>query len=213
VWTTCDGAVGITRPGGRAFGLARPAPGTAALSLAVTRSGTGVASWVPTRCTSDPAAGTPPGALHAAPLHDGAFGAPVVLSAPDGQPLVTSAASAFAPVGAGSLVSAWSGSDLLQVTLDGHAHQLAATPTAAQSLPLAADAVGNLLLSAPFAGVTVRRPDGSQEPFVPGSLGAQWGATPFAAGFGVIFDPDLTTGPDQRVTSPGRRLSVSFWRP
>ena len=39
-------------------------------------------------------------------------------------------------------------------------------------MPLATDAAGNLLLSAPYVGVTVRRPDGTEEPFVPGSIGA-----------------------------------------
>jgi hypothetical protein len=213
VWTTCDGVVGITRPGGRAFRLERLAPGTAALSVAVGWSGTGLASWVATRCTSDPAAGTPPGVLQASVLRDGAFAPPVALTGPDGRPLVTSASSAFAPVGAGSLVSAWSGSELLQVTLDGGGRETAVTQVGVQSLPLAADAAGNLLLSAPNAGVTVRRPDGTEEPFVPGSLGAQAASAPDATGFAVVYDPDLTTGADRRVHSPGRRLGVSFWRP
>jgi hypothetical protein len=213
VWTTCDAGVGITRPHGHTFRLARLAPGTAALSFAVTRAGTGLASWVPTRCTSDPAAGTPPGRLHAAALRDGTFGAPIALTGADARPLVPAASSAVAPVGTGSLVSAWSGSDLQQVTLDRDGHQVAVTQAAAGSIPLATDAAGNLLLSAPYVGVTVRRPDGTEEPFVPGSLGAYGAASPYAAGFGVLFDPDLTTGADQRATSPARRLSLSLWRP
>jgi hypothetical protein len=80
-------------------------------------------------------------------------------------------------------------------------------------MPLAADARGNLLVSAPFIDVTVRRPNGTEDPFVPGSLGAHWAAIPDAAGFSALFDPDLTTRPDHRVSSPTARLSLSFWRP
>jgi hypothetical protein len=80
-------------------------------------------------------------------------------------------------------------------------------------MPLLTDAAGNLLVSAPHIGVTVRRPDGTEDPFVPGSIGAGGAATPDAAGFSVVFDPDLTTLPNRRVSSPARRLSLSFWRP
>jgi hypothetical protein len=61
--------------------------------------------------------------------------------------------------------------------------------------------------------VAVRRPDGTQEPLVPGSIGAHGAATPDAAGFGALTDPDLTTRPDHHVTSPAVRLSLSWWRP
>jgi hypothetical protein len=91
-------------------------------------------------------------------------------------------------------------------------------------MPLGTDAAGNLLVSAPFIGVTVRRPDGTEDPFVPVStgadggaapIGATWAATPDAAGFGLLFDPDLTALADDphRVSSPATRLSLSFWRP
>ena len=213
VWTTCDGVVGITSPHGHELRLAHLTPGTAALSLAVARSGRGVASWVPTRCTSDPAAGTPPGVLHATALRAGAFGSPVILTGSDGQPLVTSGSTAFSPVGTGSLVMLWSTLDILQITLDGNGHETSMTSTGTPSMPLASDAAGNLLVAAPYIGVTVRRPDGSEDPFVPGSIGANWATTPDAAGFGVLFDPDLITLPDHHVSSPARRLSLSFWRP
>jgi hypothetical protein len=213
VWTTCDGVVGITRPGARKFRLVRLTAGPAALSLAVARSGRGIASWVPTRCTSDPAAGTPPGVLHASVLRDGAFGSPTVVTGPDGQPVLTSASTAFSPVGTGSLVTLWSGTDVLEVTLDGDGRQTSVARIAAPSIPLAADAAGDLLVGAPDVGVTVRRPDGTEDPFVPGSLGPHWAVTPDAEGFGVVFDPDLTKQPDHRVSSPATRLSVSLWRP
>jgi sugar lactone lactonase YvrE len=213
VWTSCDGAVGITRPRARKLRLARVTSGPATLSLAVNRSGRGIATWVPTRCTGDPAAGTPPGILRASALRGGAFGSPVVLTGPAGQPLMTSGSTAFSPVGTGSLVALWSGADLLQVALDRAGRQLAVARIGAASMPLATDAAGNLLVSAPYVGVTVRRRDGTEDPFVPGSIGAQWAATPDAAGFGVVFDPDLTTLPDHHVTSPANRLSLSFWRP
>jgi hypothetical protein len=213
LWSTCDGVVGITRPHARRFRLLRVTSGTAALSLAVGRSGRGIASWVPTRCTSDAAAGTPPGVLHVSVLRDGVFGSPVVVTGPDGQPLLTSSSAALAPVAMGSLVTAWSGEDLLVVTLDRDGHESSVARTGLDSIPLAADAAGNLLISAPYVGVTVRRPDGTEDPFVPGSIGAQWAATPFAAGFAVVFDPDLTTGPDHHVSSPASRLSLSFWHP
>jgi hypothetical protein len=212
VWTTCDGAVGITGPHSRTFRLARVAPGPAALSLAVSRSGVGVASWVATECTSDPSAGTTPGVLHASLLRDGAFGAPTTLTRADGQPLVSTASRTFWPVGAGGLITTQLESDIAQVALDRDGRQVLVTRTGMPSMPLANDAAGNLLVSAPNVGVTVRRPDGSEEPFVPGSLGPTWATTPDAPGFGVLFDPDLTTGSDQRAGSPARRLSVSFWR-
>lgn len=212
VWTTCDGVVGITSPHGHKLRLVHLTAGTAALSLAVARSGGGIAGWVPTRCTNDQAAGTPPGVLHASALRDGAFASPVILTGSDGQPLVTSGSTAFSPVGTGSLVTLWSGLDI-QITLDCNGHETSITSTGTPSLPLASDAVGNLLVSAPYIGVTVRRPDGSEDPFVPGSMGAFWAATPDAAGFGVLFDPDLITLPDHRGSSPARRLSLSFWRP
>lgn len=187
--------------------------GAAALSLAVARSGRGIASWVPTTCTGDPAAGTPPGVLHASVLRHGAFGPPVVVTGPDEQPLLTSGSTAFSPVGTGSLVTLWSDGDILQITLDGDGHQTSVARTGTQSIPLAADAVGNLLVSAPYIGVTVRRPDGTEDAFVPGSVGTHWAATPDTAGFSVLFDPDLITLPNHRVSSPATRLSLSFWRP
>jgi hypothetical protein len=183
------------------------------MSLTVGRSGRGIASWVPTKCTGDPAAGTPPGVLHASALQGGAFGPPAVVTGLDGQPLVTSASTALSPVGTGSLVTSWSGGDLLQIAFDRDGRQSAVARTVVASMPLATDAVGDLLVSAPYIGATVRRPDGTEEPFVPGSIGVQWAATPDAAGFGVVFDPDLTTLPDHHVTSPATRLSLSFWRP
>lgn len=224
VWTTCDGVIGITRPHARKLRLVHVTAGTAALSLAVGRSGRGIASWVATRCTGDPAAGTPPGILHASALRDGAVSSPVVLTGEDGQPLITSGSSAFSPVGTGSLVTLWSGSDILQIALDRDGRQTSVARTSGRSMPLAADAVGDLLVSAPYIGVTVRRPDGTEDPFVPDSIGANgaaapigasWAATPDAAGFGVLFDPDLTALPDDphRVGSPSTRLSCSFWRP
>jgi len=224
VWTTCDGVVAITRPGARKLRLVRLTPGPASLSLAVARSGRGIASWVATRCTGDPAAGTPPGVLHASALRDGAFGSPVVLAGQDGQPLITPASTAFSPVGTGSLVTLWSGSDILQIALDRDGRQTSVAPTSPASMPLAADPAGDLLVSAPYVGVTVRRPDGREDPFVPDStpangppapIGANWATTPDAARFGLLFDPDLTTRPDDphRVTSPSTRLSLSFWRP
>lgn len=223
VWTTCDGAVGITRPRASTFRLVRLTPGTASLSLAVSSTGRGVASWTASRCTSDPAAGTPPGVLRASVLRDGAFSAPVVLGGPDGQPLVTSSSTAFSPVGAGSLVTLWSGSDLLQVTLDRDGHQTAVARTSTQSMPLATDAAGDLLVSAPYVGVTVRTPDGAEDPFRPSlvgadpaaPIGASSAASPDAAGFGVLVDPDVVLRPDDvhRVTSPSTRLSLVFWRP
>ena len=213
LWTTCDGVVGITRPHARRFRLVHVTSGTAALGFAVGRSGRGIASWVPTRCTSDAAAGTPPGVLHASVLRHGAFGSPVVVSGSDGRPLLTSGSTAFSPVGTGSLVALWSGSDIVQITLDRDGHPTAFARAGAQSMPLATDAAGNLLVSAPHFGVTVRRPDGSEDPFVPGSIGTYWATTPDAAGFGVLFDPDLTTRADHSVSSPATRLSLSFWRP
>jgi hypothetical protein len=224
VWTTCDGVVGITRPGTRKLRLHRLTPGAASLSLAIARSGRGIASWVATRCTRDPAAGTPPGVLHASALHHGAFGPPTVLAGHDGQPLMTSHTRAFSPVGTGSLVTLETGSDTLQITLDRNGHQTSVMRPSTQSMPLATDALGDLLLSVPYFGITVRRPDGTEDPFVPDSvgadgtvapIGANWAATPDAAGFGVLFDLDLTTLPDNpyRVSSPSTRLSLSFWRP
>ena len=224
VWTTCDGVIGITRPGARKLRLVRLTRGSASLSLAVARSGRGIASWVATRCTGDPMAGTPPGVLHAAALHDATFSPPVVLTAQDGQALSTSRSTAFSPVGTGSLVTLWSDSDILQITLDRDGHQTSVTRTSTQSMPLATDATGNLLVSAPYIGVTVRRPDSTEDPFVPESavaygttapIGADWAASPDAAGFGVLVDPDVTTLPDDphRVSSPSTRLSLSFWRP
>jgi hypothetical protein len=213
VWTTCDGAVGITAPHARALRLVHLTAGRAALSLAVARSGVGIASWAPTTCTGDPAAGTPPGILHASVLRDGAFGSPSVLTGPDGQPLLASRSVAFSPVGTGSFVELWSGPDPLQVTLDRDGHQTSVASTATQSMPLAADAAGNLLVSAPDNVATVRRPDGTEDAFAPGSIGSDWATTPDAAGFSVLFDPDLTAAPGNRVSSPAARLSLSFWRP
>jgi hypothetical protein len=224
VWTTCDGVVGITRPHARTLRRVHLTAGPAALSVAVARSGRGVASWIPTRCTGDPAAGTPPGVVHASVLRAGAFGPPVVLTGQDGQPLVASSSAAFSPFGTGSLVTLWSGMDILQVTLDRDGHQLSVARGGTQAMPLGTDAAGNLLVSAPFIGVTVRRPDGTEDPFVPVStgadggaapIGATWAATPDAAGFGLLFDPDLTALADDphRVSSPATRLSLSFWRP
>ena len=213
LWTTCDGVVGITRPHARRFRLVHVTSGTAALGFAVGRSGRGVASWVPTRCTSDAAAGTPPGVLHASVLHDGAFSSAVVVAGPDGQPVLTSGSAAFAPVGTGSLVSLWSDGDILEVALDRDGRQTSIARTGPQSMPLAADAAGNLLVSAPYIGVTVRRPDGTEDPFVPGSIGTSWAVTRDAAGFSVLFDPDLTTPPSHHVSSPATRLSLSFWTP
>jgi hypothetical protein len=228
VWTTCDGVVGITRPREHTLRRVRLTSGTAALSLAVARSGRGIASWVPTRCTSDATAGTPPGVLHASVLRGGAFGAPAVLTGQDGQPLLTARSTAFAPVGTGSLVTLFSDRGalphILQITLDGDGRQTGVARSDIASQPLAADAAGDLLVSTPYAGVTVRRPDGTEDPFptsppaalgAPGPIGANWAATPDAAGFGVLFDPDLTTlpGDPHRVTSPSTRLSLSFWRP
>jgi hypothetical protein len=106
-----------------------------------------------------------------------------------------------------------SGSDLLQITLDRDGHQTALVRTGTQSTPLATDAAGNLLVSAPYFGVTVRRPDGAEDPFVPGSIGTHWATTPDAAGFSVLFDPDLTTKANHSANSPATRLSLSFWRP
>ncbi|HWK28406.1 MAG TPA: hypothetical protein VNS09_17710 [Solirubrobacter sp.] len=203
VWTTCDGVVGITRPHARTLRRVPLTSGPAAMSLSVGR--TGLASWVPTRCTTDAAAGTPPGILHANVLRDGRFGPPTILTGPDGQPLKTSGSTAFAP----GLVAAWADSGLLQVALvDGR--QTAVVRD--DRMPLAADAAGNVLLSTPYIGVTVRRPDGTEDPLVPGTLGPTWAVSPFATGFGVLYDPDLTTGPDHRVTSPATRLSLTFWR-
>jgi hypothetical protein len=201
VWTTCDGVVGITSPHSREFRRVRVTAGPAALSLAVTRPGRGLASWVPSRCTGDPAAGTPPGILHASLLRDGAFGPPVVLTGPDGQLLLTTGSTAFSPVATGGLVMLRSGIDVLQISLDGDGRQTGVTRTGTQSTPLAADARGNLLISVPPAGVAVRRPDGTQEAFARGPVGAQWAARPGAAGFGVLFEPDR------------RRLGVSLWSP
>jgi hypothetical protein len=36
---------------------------------------------------------------------------------------------------------------------------------------------------------------------------------PNVRGIGVVWDPDLRTGADNRVTSPAKRLSVSLWHP
>ena len=168
VWTTCDSVVGISSQHTRKLRLVYLTAGPAALSLTVARSGRGIASWVPTRCTGDPAAGTPPGVLHTSVLRDGAFSSPVVVRDSDGQPLLASGSTAFAPVGTGSLVALWSGSDILQITLDRDGHQTALARTGTQSMPLATDFTGNLLVSAPFIGVTVRRLDGTQDPFRPG---------------------------------------------
>ena len=121
-------------------------PGPAVLGFAVGRSGRGVASWVPTRCTSDPAAGTPPGVLHASVLHDGAFGSAVVVTGPDGQPVLTSGSAAFAPVGRAA--SSRSGRRRPPaVALDRDGRQTSVARTGPQSIPLAADAAGNLLVA------------------------------------------------------------------
>jgi hypothetical protein len=213
VWTTCDSVVGITSPRSRALRLVRVATGPAALSLAVDRSGRGIASWVPTRCTTDPAAGTPPGVLHASVLRDGAFGPPVVLTGPDGQPLLTAGSTVFSPVATGSLVTLPSGNEMLQVSLDRDGRQTSVARTGAQSTPLAADARGNLLVGVPPTGVAVRRPDGTEDAFIRGAIGTDWASTPDAAGFGVMFDPDRTTRSAHRAGSPAKRLGVSFWRP
>jgi hypothetical protein len=83
-------------------------------------------------------------------------------------------------------------------------------PTAAfvpgDRLPIPTDAGGDLLTSL-GAGFAVQ-PSG-------GGVGHAGAASAAGNGrrFAVVWDPDVTTGPDHRARSPRVRLSVSVWQP
>ena len=227
VWGTCDGVVRVTRPHSRHLKLVRLTSGTAVgVSLAVTGSGRGLASWVDSKCSSDPAAGSLPGPVRVRALRSGTFGPPVTLTTGPQQstPLITSSAThAIALAGDGNLVTTWEmnppSPHQVTVSLDARGALGAVTPITGARIPFAADARGNLGLTAPFVGFVVRPRRGAEEPFDKGgsgpnapAIGAGAAVAANGQGFGVIWDPDLTFS-DHVAVSPATRLSVSLWRP
>lgn len=225
LWGTCDGVVRTAEPGSRRLALVQATPGrTLGFSFSVTGTGTGrgLASWIDSRCATDPAAGSAPGPVRMRPIRDGAFGPPVTLGAGVADPasFLGSGTTAIALAGDGSLVTAWASSSPTPVVMavDGAGRPGAVTPASGGRLPYAADAGGNVLWTAPYVGFVARPRGGVEEPFDHGGpdhagMGATAAAAPHDRGFGLVWDPDLRTGPDQRATSPAKRLSVSFWTP
>jgi hypothetical protein len=216
VWGTCDGTVRVAPSHSRRLRVVRVSSGRAlGLSLSVTGNGNGVVSWIDSRCTSDPAAGSEPGPLRVRALRTGTFGPPVTAA------LVGRSTSAIALAGDGSLVTAWSDvPDQVVLNLDERGALRALTPITDGRIPFAADAFGNLIYSAPYVGFVVRPRAGVDEPFDKGGVGATApaiGASATAAtngrGFGVLWDPDLTFGSDHMAVTPANRFSVSLWRP
>jgi hypothetical protein len=228
VWGSCDGVIRVARPRSRRLDRVEVAPGPVlGLSLSATGGGSGLASWVDSRCTSDPAAGSEPGPVLVRALGSGTFGPPVTLTIGPMQStaLVAWSTQVIALAGDGSLVTAWattpSSPQQVAVSLDAQGRLSAVTALTDGRVPRAADAGGNLILSAPYVGFAVRpRSGGPDEPFDKGGSGpdaAAIGASAAVAangrGFGALWDPDLTFGPDHRAVTPAKRLSVSRWTP
>jgi hypothetical protein len=223
LWSSCDGVVRMAEPGSRRLALLQVAPRhVLGFTVSVTASGRGLASWVDSACATDPVAGSRPGPLRMRLLRDGAFGPATTLigGLADPASFLAWGTSAIALAGDGSLFTAWRGSAngpvVIRVGADGTPG--AVTPTTDGRVPQLADAGGNLLLTMPYAGVVVRPRTGADEPFDKGGpentgMGASPAVVPHGRGFAVVWDPDLRTGADNRVVSPKRRLSVSFWRP
>ena len=223
VWSTCDGVVRIARPGSRRLSLVKVAPGRAlGFSLAVSSTGRGLASWVDSRCTSDPAAGSEPGRVLVRVLRSGTFAGPVTLSFGSQPPEAHHgrSTSAFA-LGDGGLVTVLTDLSMnpFAVSFDAQGAPAAATEIADQRLPSAADGGGDLILSAPYVGWVVRPRAGPDEPSDWGGTGRMTPAGGWAAAstsgrrFAVVWDPDVTIGPDNRPIAPAKRLSVSLWAP
>ena len=204
LWGTCDGVVRVAAPRSRSLGLVSVAPGRAlGFSFAVAGDGHGLASWVDSRCTQDAAAGAEPGPLRVRAFIAGSFG-------PQQTFRTASSSEAFAIAGDGSLVSGWSFADRYLMTFDAQGALLSDASVAPDRLPVAADAGGDLLTSLGGGFAVQPSGGGAEQPL------AQAGAASAAGNgrrFAVVWDPDVTTGPDHLARSPRVRLSVSVWRP
>jgi hypothetical protein len=220
VWQSCDGAILAAPAHSSRFGLVHVAPGRAVgFSLAVTPSGRGLTAWTDSTCTTDASAGSAPGPVRLRVLRSGSFGQVQALTtAPGGTtPFVGWSMRTFALAGDGSVLTAGvGGGPPSTLSLDAAGTLTAVAPIENARLPIGADGAGDLAVTAPYVGVTVRPRGGGDDPFDQGgeaALGASAGVDTNARGIGVVWDPDLTTGADNRATSPDKRLSVSLWRP
>jgi hypothetical protein len=203
LWGTCDGVVRVAAPSSRRLGLVSVAPGRAlGFSFAIAADGHGLASWVDSRCTQDAAAGPEPGPLNVRAFATGSFGPPQTFR-------TASSSEAFAIAGGGSIVGGWSFADRYELTFDAQGALLSDAIVPGDRLPIATDAGGDLLTSL-GAGFAAQPIGGAEQP-----LGHAGAASAAANGrrFAVAWDPDVTTGPDQRARSPRVRLSVSVWQP
>ena len=195
LWGTCDGVVRIAGAKSRKLALTAVAPGRAlGFSLSVTGNGDGLASWIDSRCTSDAAAGPEPGTLHARLLRAGAFTAPLTFGT------AANTTQAFALAGRAGLISGWAFANRTLWALDAQGALRSTTTIDTTRFPLAVDAGGDLLFTAPYAGVAVRPPGGSDQPFDKGYAGAT-AVAPNARRFAAVWAPSRT------------RLGVSVWRP
>lgn len=204
LWGTCDGVVRVAAPSSRHLGLLSVAPGRAlGFSFAIAGDGHGLASWVDSRCTQDAAAGPEPGPLNVRAFAAGSFGPPQTFR-------TASSSEAFAIAGGGSIVGGWSFADRYLLTFDAQGALLSDAIVPGDRLPTATDAGGDLLTSL-GAGFAVQPSGGGVEQ----PLGHAGAAAAAANGrrFAVVWDPDVTTGPDHRARSPRVRLSVSVWQP
>jgi hypothetical protein len=204
LWGTCDGVVRVAASGSRKLGLVSVVPGRAlGFSFSIARDGHGLASWVDSRCTSDAAAGAEPGPLRVRMFSAGAFAPSVTLGTG------SSSTQAIALAGVGSLVSGWAFTDRMLWSFDAQGALQSTQAITETNLPLAADAGGDLLVTAPAGGLTVHTSDGRADALGHGGTAA---AASSGRGFAVVRDPDVTFGADHRAHSPRVRLSVSLWR-
>jgi hypothetical protein len=133
----------------------------------------------------------------------GAFGPPQTFR-------TASSTEAFAIAGEGSLVGGWAFSDRYLLTFDAQGAVQSDALVSAQRQPLAADAGGDLLTSLGGGYAVQPSGGGAEQPL------ARSGAESVASNgrrFAVVWDPDVTAGPDHRARSPRVRLSLSVWQP
>ena len=152
-------------------------------------------------------------------MTDGRFGAPTTLStgtAPD----VALSTAAIALAGDGGLLTVGAAPQTLAVTVDARGVPGTATPISRVEAPFAADGAGNLIRTAPFAGFPSARPrSGAEQPFNRGGsanspgIGGSAAVVAHGTGFGVVWDPDLRTGADNRATTPARRRASHSGNP
>ena len=205
----CTGIVFRTRAGRRSFG--RPlavAPGRALqFTLALAGRGQGLAGWIEGTCTTSEGEGDAPGTVFASILRDGAFQAPISLSAAG---TLASRAAAVANPNGGGIVS-WGdpqrGTFSAIVIPAGRLEETARLITDGV-VPVASDGAGNQVFTRAF-------------PFPPPALPEVLFVRPVAGG---ADEPAPSQSGQFAVSAPtgngvalayasARRLNLSVWRP